>query len=459
VGTATSRMEIAEALAFAAVELTYDDIPIEVRAALKMHFIDAYGCALGAVDADAVCAARRVAHELGGAGGSSLIGTVDRCRPDMAAFANGVAIRYLDYCDVFMGKEITPPAAYLSGVLAVAEYMSTSGRELVVGLAVLYETLLRLCTAASLRARGWDTVSFGAIASAAAVSRVLSLTFEETREAIAIATVGGPGLLQTRVGELSMWKGAASAEAARQGVVAGFLGRAGMTGPHASFEGEYGVMHQVTGSFALPPADLERIKRVVIKKYPAQICTQAAIEAALRIRARNRGHSPIASVEVYTFARAVELTASGPERWTPTTRETADHSLPYVVSAALLDGCITAKQFAIRRIMDADIHELMSKVRVHEDPDYTTVFPEQSPSRVEIRLDSGDVLSEELFCVAGHPKCPATARDVEEKFVALATDLLGDAAAGRLVRQLQAVDSLPDVSNAVQHFTMQGETG
>src|SRR6185503_7052852 len=235
---------------------------------------------------------------------------------------------------------------------------NAGGREFIVAIALSYEVQCRLCDTASLRARGWDHVTYGAFSTALAAARLMRLDVEQTRHAVGISGVASAALRQSRVGELSHWKGCAFANAARHGVFAALLARAGMTGPAPIFEGEKGFEKLVSGplhDLKLPTAGSGLLKgdfmilKTHIKFWPAEYHSQSAIEAALKLRTQINDPADIESVLVESHDAAVDIIGSEPEKWRPTSRETADHSLPYIVAATLADGEVTQRQFAPER--------------------------------------------------------------------------------------------------------------
>src|SRR3989454_5780543 len=337
---------LAEHLAEYAVGLKFEDLPAPVVHEVKRRVIDSIGCALGAWEAEPCVIARRVASQFSAERGATLLGTGNRVPPDWSAFANGCLVRYLDYNDTYLSKEPAHPSDNIPAALAVAEAEGVDGRELIVAIALAYEVQCRLCDAASLRARGWDHVTYGAFSTALAATRLMRLDVERTRHALGIAGVASAALRQSRVGELSHWKGCAFANAARHGVFAALLAREGMTGPAPIFEGEKGFEKLVSGPLdvALPSDDF-MILKTSIKFWPAEYHSQSAIEAALRLRKQIRDTEEIGSVLVQSHDAAVDIIGSEPEKWQPTSRETADHSLPYIVAVALADGELTDPQF------------------------------------------------------------------------------------------------------------------
>src|SRR6266487_6795862 len=175
---------LAEQLAEYAVGLKFEELPTPVVHEVKRRVIDSTGCALGAWEAEPCVIARRVASRFSAERGATLLGTTHRVPADWAAFANGCLVRYLDYNDTYLSKEPAHPSDNIPAALAIGEAENADGRELIVAIALAYEVQCRLCDAASLRARGWDHVTYGAFSTALAAARLLRLPVAETRQAI-----------------------------------------------------------------------------------------------------------------------------------------------------------------------------------------------------------------------------------------------------------------------------------
>src|SRR6266446_5014184 len=374
---------LAEQLADYAVGLKFEDLPAPVVREVKRRVIDSVGCALGAWNAEPCGVARRVASAFSAGRGATLLGTRHRAPPDWAAFANGCLVRYLDYNDTYLSKEPAHPSDNIPAALAVAEAENASGVEFIVAIALAYEVQCRLCDTASLRARGWDHVTYGAFSTALAAARLMRLDVERTRHAVGIAGVASAALRQSRVGELSHWKGCAFANAARHGVFAALLAREGMTGPAPIFEGEKGFQALVSGPLEARVGEWGRsrggdfmILNTCIKFWPAEYHSQSAIEAALRLRSQVGDMAQIESVRVESHDAAADIIGSEPEKWRPTSRETADHSLPYIVAVALVDGEVTAKQFEPARIAEPALLALVQRVKVQRHAELSASYPQ-----------------------------------------------------------------------------------
>src|SRR5213596_2382884 len=301
---------LAHQLASYASSFRFEDLSKEVVHEAKRRVIDSLGCALGAWNEEPCAIARKVASDFSAKRGSTIFGTNHKAPPDWTAFANGCAIRYFDYNDTYLSKEPAHPSDNIAAALATAESVGASGRELIAAIALAYEVQCRLCDAASIRARGWDHVTYGAFSTALACARLMKLDPEKTRHAVNIAGVACAAMRQARVGELSHWKGVAFADAARRGVYSAVLARGGMTGPAPIFEGQMGFekelgvsLGNVGEKFKGAPA---MILNTSIKYWPAEYHSQSAIEAALKLRPQVGGIAQIESVLVESHDAAVD---------------------------------------------------------------------------------------------------------------------------------------------------------
>jgi 2-methylcitrate dehydratase len=439
-------MTVSEYLSHYAYSLRFTDLPKDVVHEAKRRVIDSLGCALGAYDAEPCKIVRNTARSIKTGKGATVLGTSYRTLPELAAFANGTMVRYLDCNDTYLSKEPAHPSDNIPAVLAVAEAEGASGKDLITAIVLCYEIQCRLCDAASLRARGWDHVTYGAFSTALGAAKLMGLAKEQMDNAVGIAGVANIALRQTRVGELSMWKGAAFANVARNGVFAAQLAREGMTGPSPIFEGEKGFMELVSGQFKLEEFGCKnspfKIIETYIKHFPIEYHAQSAVEAALDVRKRLQKDlgknfiQPIKSVEIQSFDAAIGIIGSGKERWNPQTRETADHSLPYCVAIALVDGKIGLEQFSTKRIRDPRLHDFMQKITITEDKQFTRNYPEKISNRVIISTDPGREYMEEVDYPRGHPRNPMGDDEVEKKFRNFAGRILSGARMEKLLDRM-----------------------
>ena len=428
---------LAQRFAEYATELQFESIAADVVHEVKRRVIDSVGCALGAFDAEPCVVARDVAGGFSAGQGAVLWGTGHVAPPDWAAFANGCLVRYLDYNDTYLSKEPAHPSDNIPAAFAVAQAQRASGAELITAIVLAYEVQCRLCDATSLRAIGWDHVTYGAFSTALAASRLMRIGTERTRHAVGIAGVSAAALRQSRVGELSHWKGCAFANAARHGVFAALLASRGMTGPSPIFEGDKGFEKLVSGPLPIAdpfgkdspvshvPADGFMIRKTSIKCWPVEYHAQSAVEAALAIRPKIRDVADIESVLVESHDAAVDIIGSEPEKWRPASRETADHSLPYIVAAALVDGEITHRQFDPERFSDAALLELVQKVEVRRHRELSRLYPNTIGNIVTVRLRSGHTLTRRVDHACGNVNNPMSDEQVARKFHNQADPVLG----------------------------------
>src|SRR5919201_596457 len=388
---------LAHQLANYSSSFRFEDLSREVVHEVKRRVIDSLGCALGAWNEEPCAIARGVAAQFSAHQGATILGTTHKAPPDSAAFADGCCIRYFDYNDTYLSKEPAHPSDNISAALAMAESLGSSGRELIPAIALAYEVQCRLCDAASIRARGWDHVTYGAFSTALGCARLMKLDPEKTRHAVNIAGVACAAMRQSRAGELSHWKGVAFADAARRGVYSALLARAGMTGPAPIFEGQMAFEKQlgvslgnVGDKFRGAP---EMILKTSIKFWPAEYHSQSAIEAALTLRKEIGGPANVKSVTIESHDAAVDIIGSEPEKWKPETRETADHSLPYITAIALIDGEVTEKQFQPERFTDPAIWRFLERVKVERNAELSRIYPEAVANIVHVKLKDGRTLT------------------------------------------------------------------
>ncbi|HKR89772.1 MAG TPA: MmgE/PrpD family protein [Phenylobacterium sp.] len=426
---------------------SYGDLSTAAREALKIRVLDSLGCAIGALGADLMSVVRRQVVEFGGSPLCSLIGG-GRTAPDRAAFMNGALVRHLDFMDAYLARgETCHPSDNLAPVLAAAEYADADGAGLMTALAVAYQVQARLSDEAPVRDRGFDHTTQGAFAVGAGVAKALGLDAEQMAHAIALAAVGNVALRVTRTGDLSHWKGLAFPNTAFMGVHAAFLAMRGVTGPLEVFEGVKGFKESVSGPFSIDWAaeDLERVCRTIVKKYDAEVHAQSAVHAALALRARHGfTAADVARVEVEIFEVAYHIIGGGAEgdKTLVATKEQADHSLPYMVAAALCDGVLMPAQYAPERIARDDVQDLLRRVTVRPDQAFSARFPDEMPCRVAIWLKDGARVAMEARDYPGFHTRAASWEHAVEKFNALASPLISSNSCEAIVKAVAGLEEL-----------------
>lgn len=407
-------------------QATYADLSEKAREALKIHVLDALGCAIGAIDGLPMQMLRAQLEEFGGHPLVTLIGG-GKTAPDRAALYNSALVRYLDYNDSFLAlHETCHPSDNLGAVLAASEYARRSGKNFLTALAVAYQVHCRLSEVAPVRARGFDHTTQGAYAVAAGVAKALDLSQEQTAHAIAISGTANNALRVTRTGHLSHWKGLAYPNTAFDATHAAFLAMRGITGPCEVFEGNKGLMEAITGSFELDWQDepLDVISRTNIKQYNAEFHSQSALEGILELKAfYDTRPEEIERIEIEIFDVAYHIIGGGEEgnKYVVRTKEEADHSLPYLVAVALLDGEVTPAQYTPERIAREDVQTLLRKVSVRSDERLSARFPAEMPCRLRVLLNGNRVLDLEKRDYAGFFTRPFTWEQAQAKFEQLTT--------------------------------------
>lgn len=417
---ATREQPLADRLSAYAHSLRFDDLDAATIERVKTHVVDTIGCAIGALDERPVRICREISAAVGGA--ATVIGTTRKTTAELATFANTAAGRYLDFNDSYVGRFAVHPSDNIAACLAIAETERASAQELITALAIAYEVNCRLVDALDISTRGWDPPIFGLPAVALAAGRLMKLTPAQLSHAVSLALNDHIPMAQTRVGELSDWKGVAVAETARNAVFSTRLAKAGMTGPAPIFEGRSGFFQQITGQARVDVGAFGRrgvpfrIQQCSLKRYPAVIYTQTAIVAGIEVMKEAGALDRIASMEIATTRRGLQRTGSEPEKWDPKTRETADHSLPYIVTRAMVDGDIHHESFSQAKIREPSVLAFMQRINVSEDPALTARTGGAVPTRITAVLKDGKSIVREVDHAPGFTGRPMTRADVEGKF-------------------------------------------
>ncbi|MFB3816771.1 MAG: MmgE/PrpD family protein [Candidatus Methylomirabilales bacterium] len=451
---------ILEFLSEYGASLTYDRLPQRTVHEVKRRVIDTLGCAMGSYHMRPPQIARAHALETTGSPGATVLGTRHRTAPELAAFANGAMVRYSDFNDMSVGRKAGHPSDTIPAVFAAAEYIGADMRDVILGIVLAYEVQDRVGDVCEpVIDGGLDYVVYTSFAAAAGAGRVMGLTKEQLAHAIALAVVPNGPLFQTRVGTLSMWKGCAAANAARNGLFAALLARRGLTGPDQAFEGSsgFGKVYGVTmelpslGGGDVPYSlELSRFKAYPCD-YEAQCCVTPA--AALHQVLRDR-LDDVERIVIETYEHGVQCSADSRDKWNPTTRETADHSLPYVAAVALCRGTVWVDDFTPERIRDPKVHAIMQKIEVRAIDEFNRAWPEAYPFRVTVTMKSGQTHVEEIFYAKGHPKNPMTDQEIEAKFRRLAEPVMGQAAADRGLGALWQMEKMRSMQDLLSLFVL-----
>jgi 2-methylcitrate dehydratase len=438
----------AEGMANFACVVTYEDLTPERRERLKLSILDSLACAISALGAPPVAACLAQAKEFGGPSGRCTLIGGGKAEVVYAALYNTALVRYVDFMDSYLaGPELCHPSDNTGAVLAACEHTGRSGKEFLTALAVAYQVQSILTASAPFMERGFDLTSALPYSIGAGVAKALGLDEEKTAAAVEICGQTGFQLLVARTTPISQWKGLTSSQVAFGCVNAVFLASRGVTGPKYVIEGSCGLAQALDQSVNI---DWERSKldcfdRLSLKSYNSAVPTESAIFCILELhKIHPFDPAEVVSIEADVVQDTYDFTGGG--RFGPKTdvhtKEDADHSLPYLLAVALLDGDVQTAQLNPERIAKPDVQSLLFKVRVRPDKSFTARFPAEFPSRVTVRLKSGQSFSHEVSDYPGFPTRPFTWDEISAKFDKLAADHVG-AQLGRDIKN--TVHSLEDV--------------
>jgi 2-methylcitrate dehydratase len=442
---------IAEYLADYATSIKYEDFTPEAIHKVKSLLIDTLGCALGAYNSLPVRIARKLAESIYQCNlPANILGSGRQSSPELATFANGVMIRYLDFNDGFASKGVGHPSDHFAPILTCADAIHAGGKEVIVASILAYEIFCRLADKIDIRNKGFDHTVLCSTSCVLGTAKLLGLSQEQMVQAINLAVTSNITLGQARVSDLSMWKGCATANTARNAVFATLMAKEGMTGPSPVFEGRYGLQMAITGSFQLDEFGGNgrsfRIMDVMIKQYPCGQVAQTAIDAAIKLRSKISSIKEISEVNISTFASGKNIMAGDPEKWQPRTRESADHSLPYVVAIALMYGSVQLLHFDDKYLSNIDLFELIQKIKVEETQECNILYPDAMANRLELVTSSGRRFSELVQYHKGHPKNPLCDEEIEQKFISLTGDLLTQNQKKQMISLVWNLEEVHDIS-------------
>ena len=430
-------------------EVTTDDITEAAWTAAKRCLLDAVGCGIAGAQTDVIAALRGIASTATSTRPATLFGTTIQTTPDLAAFVNGSSIRCLDFNDDYFGTDESNahgdtgphPSDNIGGVLAAAQIAGATGKETLLGIVIAYEVCGQLVDEVVIRGNGWDHPIFHSIATAAAASRLLGLAPEQVANALRLAVVPNICLYETRFGAISNWKGLAGPNGSRNGFFAALLAEAGITGPEMAFEGARGFMRQLKHEFELGPFGGEgqqqfRVENTYFKHLPLRYEMQLPVQMALELH-ETVDPRDVVAMRVYMESKSVVAREVEPALWTPPNRETADHSGPYLISAALVDGVITEETFEPERFQAADVLAITDTIELIEDPEYTSSFPWQMACRFELTLKDGQELTVVGVNPKGHPLKPMSDEEFAAKFRGQVAPVVGELRADELLETLR----------------------
>lgn len=442
---------IARQMSEFAVNLKYEDLPKEVVYEVKRFLYDSLGCAFGSMNTQDVQIILDIYREMGGAEESTVIGFGDKMPAVHTALINSLMIRALDFNDIYWKEDPCHPSDLIPAALSTAEKMNASMKDVIVAIVLAYEFEQRLCLFAKpgIRERKWHHATLTQFVSPIVAGKILGLTVDEMVHAIGIGgchnyTIGCP-----TAGKLTMMKNTVDPMAVQSGVFAALMAQKGFTGTEKVFEGKEGFMDTLIGwdakTKALKPTEMEgrdgaspwswdinallsglgenyKILECSMKAFPTEALTHTHISCVLKaMKNNNLNYSDIKEVKVTTFAQAYDILFD-PVKYRPKSRETADHSLPYCLAAAIVDKKITPDSFTDKKLNDPRILEVIDKIKGEPSLEFEKMFPEKQPAKVVIITNGSDTYSEYLEYPKGDPREPMSIEELSDKFNALSKD-------------------------------------
>ena len=436
-----------------AVNLKYKDLPENVVHEVKRYLYDSVGCAYGAYHTKDVNIIRNIYKKMKGAKESTVIGFGDKLPAVNTTLINSLMIRALDFNDIYWKEDPSHPSDIIPAALSVGEMVGASMKDVITAIVLAYEFEQRLCEFAvpGIRERRWHHATLTQFVSPIVAGYMLGLTVDQMVNAIGISgshshTIGCP-----TAGKLTMMKNTVDPMAVQAGVFAALMAKEGYSGTEAVFEGKEGFMDCFLGwnvkDQKVEPVQMKgreglgewkwdldklvgnlgqnyKILECSMKAFPTEALTHTHISATLKVvTGNNISYDQIESVTITTIARACDILFD-PHKYRPESRETADHSLPYCIAAALVDHKITTASFSDEKLKDPRIWEVIDKIKGVASQEFEKMFPAKQPSKVVVKTKDGREISEYLEYPKGDPREPMTMEDLENKFDALSADLL-----------------------------------
>jgi len=436
-----------------ALDLKFEDIPEVSVWEAKRFLLDSMGCALAAVKNEDMEAMFRFTEKLGGTPEASVIGRDFKTNASNAALMNCLLTRAMDYNDIYWEEDPSHPSDLIGAALAAGEVNGKNGKEVLEAIVVNYELMLRWCHAAhpGVREIGWHHASLVQFVSPVVAGKLYDLDLDQTIAAVGISSSSHFTLGGVVAGHLTNMKNTAAPLASQAGVIAALIAREGYSGPVEVFEGKEGVFEVIDSVEWRPDwvlKDLGKdfmITKCAYKAFPTEALTHQPISAALQVcQEGNLTAEDISEILVETTVRGADI-LSDPSKFKPRTKETADHSLPYVVAAAVADGNVLPSSFSDEKLKDPRIWALLGKIKVVADPEIDAMFPGVKRARVTITNNEGQSFTAQVDNAKGSPLNPMSDEEIISKFRANAGLILSKEQQDKVIDLTWRFDELEEI--------------
>jgi len=444
---------LTETIARWATDLKYEDLTPEAIHAAKCFLFDTLGCGLGGYQTNDVKLFLEHEREMGGDGPCTVFGGGDKLNPVAASMLNALMVRAMDYNDIYWKQDPSHPSDVLAGPLALAQQEGRSGKDYIVAIIIAYEMAMRLCHIAvpGIRERGWHHATLMGYAAPVAAGKMLNLNWEQMQHAIGIASCRCFTLGCAVAGKLTMMKNTVSPMATRAGVEAALLARKGYTGPEGVLEGKEGMEHCLGPKWDYSWIKEDLGKRFMItdcgmKSYPIEALMHSPVSATLfMLKEHGLKAEDVKEVKIESIARAADI-LSDPAKYKPESKQSADHSLPYCIAAALAELRVTPQEFTEEKLWDKRLRSQMAKVKVVANQEFEKAFPAKQCSRVTITTQDGRKLTHQVDVPKGDPRDPMTEEELRVKFDALAEAVMSESRRNALHKAVFALETLDNLN-------------
>ncbi|HRT41690.1 MAG TPA: MmgE/PrpD family protein [Phycisphaerae bacterium] len=467
---------ITEKIARWAAEVRYEHLNPAAIDAAKRFLYDTLGCALGGAQVHDCKIFLEHYRGLQQPGSCTVIGSGDKMNPVAAAMLNALMVRAMDYNDIYWKQDPSHPSDLASAPLAIAEWKHLSGKDLLLGLVLGWDFTMRLCHIAvpGIRERGWHHATLMAYATPVVAGKMLGLSWQQIQHAIGIAACHRFTLGCAVAGKLTMMKNTVSPMATRDGVEAALLAQRGYTGPEGVFEGKEGMEHCLSKGYPGEGKSWDytwitdklgstleggndpangigwMITQCGMKGYPIEALMHSPVSATLHImKANNLKAEDVKSVLIESIARAADI-LSDPAKYDPQSKESADHSLPYCIAAALAEGRVTPLEFKEDKLWDKRLRAQMPKVKVVANPEFEKAFPAKQCTRVTITTNDGKTFTHAMDYPKGDPRDPMTVEEIGVKFNALASPIMSESRQQALKAAIFDLENMKDVAELMK---------
>ena len=443
---------ISRQMARFALKLQYSDLPPDVVGEVKRYLYDSVGCAFGGFNTRDVQIMRRVYRHMSGLPEASLFVSGDQIPAVSATLVNSLAVRALDYNDIYWREDPCHPSDLIPAALAVGEMTGATMKHVIVAIVLAYEFEQRLCEFAlpGIRERKWHHATLTQFVAPIVAGKLMGLSEDQLVNAIGIAGSHSYTVGAVTAGQLTMMKNTVDPMAVRDGVFAAKLAEHDYTGPEEIFEGKEGFMDTFGPDWDVDKlvgrlGESFKILECSMKAFPTEALTHTHISATLQlVKEHDIQPEQVEEVVVTTIARATDILFD-PHKYEPRGRETADHSLPYCIARAILDREITTRTFDDEMISDPKLKAIIHKIKGEASEKFEQLFPAKQPSRVTIRTTDGQEHSVYLEYPKGDPREPMTEEDQDSKFRGLTAPYLSDESRQRIKETIFTCDTLSGV--------------